>query len=155
GHLPTGGLYGSLFAFTKIPVNFRYLGSFVALAVRRPSLPLFPVSVPSRSFTNLATPISIHRMDVLQKKTALCTDGSLFSHLEEIWRFTPGTKDLHEPCIVDFYVSYGFKSLLHSQLVGLFFDKVVKKMVSELWAMRLYRKQSEETPLTSSSSAST
>ena len=38
-------------------------------------------------------------------KQAVCTDGSLFSHLETIWRFAPGTKDLPDSCKVDFYVS--------------------------------------------------
>ncbi|XP_023254389.1 coenzyme Q-binding protein COQ10 homolog, mitochondrial-like, partial [Seriola lalandi dorsalis] len=36
---------------------------------------------------------------------AVCTDGSLFSHLETTWRFAPGAKDLPDSCKVDFYVS--------------------------------------------------
>lgn len=35
-------------------------------------------------------------------KQAVCSDGSLFSHLETIWRFAPGAKD---SCKVEFYVS--------------------------------------------------
>ncbi|XP_042361396.1 coenzyme Q-binding protein COQ10 homolog, mitochondrial [Plectropomus leopardus] len=195
--------------------NFRHLwGSCGALAARRASLPIcpaVPVSTPSRSFINLAAPISTRRMEYTECRTlgftpeqmynvvagvdhyqqfvpwckksrvtrgrngevladleigfppiverytsevtvvpnhqvrAVCTDGSLFSHLETIWRFAPGAKDQSASCKVDFYVSFEFKSLLHTQLATVFFDEVVKKMVNafESRAGMLYKSQQE------------
>ncbi len=36
---------------------------------------------------------------------AVCTDGTLFNHLETLWRFTPGAGGQTESCNVEFFVS--------------------------------------------------
>ncbi|XP_057292422.1 coenzyme Q-binding protein COQ10 homolog A, mitochondrial-like isoform X2 [Hydractinia symbiolongicarpus] len=59
-----------------------------------------------------------------------CMDGTLFNHLVCNWRLSEGPKEIANSCTLNFYLSFEFKSVLHSQLSDMFFDEVVRKMVS-------------------------
>lgn len=57
-----------------------------------------------------------------------CYDGRLFNYLQNYWGFSPGLKDVPESCVIDFRVTFEFKSALHSHLSHLFFDAIVQQM---------------------------
>lgn len=59
-----------------------------------------------------------------------CFDGRLFNYLQNYWGFSPGLKDVPESCVIDFRVTFEFKSALHSHLSHLFFDAIVQQMES-------------------------
>lgn len=61
---------------------------------------------------------------------AISPNGNLFHHLETTWKFSPALKNIRQSSIIDFYISFEFRSVLHSQLANIFFDKLVNQMES-------------------------
>lgn len=59
---------------------------------------------------------------------AVCKDARLFDHLISTWKFSPGLRSIPQTCILDFNVSFQFKSVVHSQMAHIFFNEIVKKM---------------------------
>ncbi|KAL1137622.1 hypothetical protein AAG570_009318 [Ranatra chinensis] len=78
---------------------------------------------------------------------AECVEGKMFKHLTTIWRFKRGLKDRPRSCLVDFYVSFEFKSLVHSQIANMFFNELVSQMESAFFteAVRRYGEPSMKT----------
>ena len=63
--------------------------------------------------------------------TAVCTDMKLFHHLKTVWKFEDTEElDSAQACLVDFAVSFAFKSSMHSYLAQRFFDDVIKQNVN-------------------------
>lgn len=60
--------------------------------------------------------------------TSECFDGHLFNYLENYWGFSVGVKDVPASCVIDFRVTFEFRSTLHSHLSHLFFDAIVQQM---------------------------
>lgn len=59
---------------------------------------------------------------------AECKDGKLFDHLNTLWLFSPGLKNNPETCVIDFSLSFEFKSAIYSHMLNLFFNEIVRQM---------------------------
>lgn len=57
-----------------------------------------------------------------------CFDGRLFHYLQNYWGFSAGLKDVPQSCVIDFRVTFEFKSALHSHLSNLFFELIIQQM---------------------------
>ena len=61
---------------------------------------------------------------------AVSADGKIFNYMNTAWKFSPGVEGNPNTCLVEFTISYEFKSPLHSQLSSLFFNQVAKKTLA-------------------------
>lgn len=82
------------------------------------------------------------KLDRPSSVIAKCVDGVLFDHLDTRWKFTPGPIP-DRTCVLEFNVSFEFKSLLYSQLAYLVFDEMVRLNVNAFLkrAQKLYGNQ--------------
>lgn len=87
------------------------------------------------------------RLDRPRLITASCIEGHLFKHLETRWTFKlpPQQYSPTEVCLLDFYVSFEFKSLLYARLASAVFDEMVRLNVSAFLkrAEKLYGPQAK------------
>ena len=59
---------------------------------------------------------------------AVSRDTTVFERLLTEWKFKPGDKP--NTCEINFFIDFKFSNLLYAQVSTIFFDEVVKEMVS-------------------------
>ncbi|XP_050529390.1 coenzyme Q-binding protein COQ10 homolog B, mitochondrial isoform X2 [Daktulosphaira vitifoliae] len=74
---------------------------------------------------NYMSHVTFQRPHVIR---AECHEGNLFNHLVTQWNCNPGLNNKSNTCVINFFVSYEFKSQLHSKLTNMFFNELVKQM---------------------------
>lgn len=74
------------------------------------------------------------------------TQGKLFSELINLWKFSPGLKGKPQTCIIDFHVSFDFRSAIASQVSHVFFNEVVRAMMGAFYNEAKRRYGPESTP---------
>jgi len=62
--------------------------------------------------------------------TAVCKDMNIFDHLKVAWKFSPYPCDSSNSCLIDFAVSFSFKSTSHSFLSRMILDTIVQQNVN-------------------------
>jgi coenzyme Q-binding protein COQ10 len=116
-------------------------------------------TVKSKSSTVIVADLVIGMKPVTESYTSVVTmkrphfvkaeskdGGRHFSHMTTNWKFSPGLKGLPQSCLIDFYVSFKFRSALHSQVGNIFFNQVVKAMANAFYKEAQHRYGKESIP---------
>ena len=75
---------------------------------------------------------------------SICSDGKLFNMLDCTWKFSNTPDSLNTTILFD--VTFEFRSIMYTKLAQVFFDEVVKKMVSA-FEKRAIQKHKEQQKL--------
>lgn len=82
-------------------------------------------------------------LDRPHKIIAESSQGKLFNELINIWKFSPGLINVPQSCIIEFQVSFEFRSAFASQVSQVFFKEVVQAMTGAFYneARKRYGKE--------------